>query len=456
VCGVALAAPASALGAGWVYTLNNDERRGQNAVLALEYDDSGRTSPINVRGFPTRGTGAGYIRNRSVGALAGDQQVILSPDRRFLFAVNQGSNTVAVFSVDQATGSLAHVAGSPFPSGGNAPISVGFNGRHAVVVNHGTRPPFAPAMMMPPAETALDRAIDSLVTDSAPPPPRPEAPMPDFGDPNYTSFEVSSEGGLRRIGSVPAVPGPTQAGIAPNGRNVFSTSFYTFLIPGDQEIQSLTLSPSGRLAEAGPPTGFPDDMTENLAMEPPPFLPPGIEHLAFGVAFHPTEQIVYILGAANQRVAIYRYDDAGALRYLGKVDHRGYAACWLVLTSDGRYMYSANTVTQDITVFRVSPNGERLSVVEVEKMPSTATVFNLAVDPDDNFLYAVGGHEDPDGPRPQEKQQPDGSFAPAPADGNFVEAFRIGSGGRLSPISTTALPLRSSQIPYGLAVLEQG
>jgi len=103
----------------------------------------------------------------------------------------------------------------------------------------------------------------------------------------------------------------------------------------------------------------------------------------------------------------------------------------------------------------VSPNGQQLSVVEVEKMPSTATVFNLAIDPDNRFLYAVGGHEDPDGPRPQEKQQPDGSFAPAPADGNFIEAFRIGSGGRLSPISTTALPVRSSQIPYGLAVLEQ-
>jgi hypothetical protein len=118
-------------------------------------------------------------------------------------------------------------------------------------------------------------------------------------------------------------------------------------------------------------------------------------------------------------------------------------------------MYTANTVTQDISVFRVSPNGRDLTLVEVEKMPSTATVFNLAVDPDDNYLYAVGGHEDPDGPRPQEQMQPDGTFTPAPADGNFIEAFRIGSGGRLRPISTTPLPVRSGNLPYGLAALEQ-
>jgi DNA-binding beta-propeller fold protein YncE len=427
VCAGVLAAPAPAFGSGWVYVETNNENR--NGVLALDYRDNGRTSPIRVREFSTRGRGAGYIRNQSVGALAGDQEVILSPNRRFLFAVNQGSDTIAVFRVNQRTGSLRHVPGSPFPSGGEAPISVGFNGRHLVVANHGTKPPFVPG------------------------------PNPDFGNPNFTSFSVSRQGRLRRIGSVPAVPGPSQAHIAPNGRNVFSTSFYSFLIPGDEgsrTIQSLTLSSSGRLSEApGSPTGFPPDMTTNLPMQPPPFLPPNIEKLAFGIATHPERPIVYILGPANNRVAIYRYSRAGRLTYLGKGEHPGYAACWVVLTSDGRYLYTANTVTQDISVFRVSGDGTQLTLLEVQKLPSTATVFNLAIDPRDRFLYAVGGHEDPDGPRPQEQQQPDGSFAPAPAPGNFIEAFRIGGSGRLNPISTTALPVRSDQLPYGLAVLEQ-
>ncbi len=428
VCAGLLTAPTSAFGAGWVYTESNNSERGQNSVLAVKYGNNGRTTPSEVREFLTRGAGGGYIRGQTTGALAGDQEVILSPDRRFLFAVNQGSNTIAVFRVNQRTGALRHVPGSPFGSGGNAPISVGFNGRHLVVANHGTKAPFSPG------------------------------PNPDFGDPNFTSFSVSSQGRLRRINSVPAVPGPSQAHIPPGGRNVLSTSFYAFLLPNgaDQTIQSLRLGSNGRLSEAaGSPTGFPDDMTTNLPMQPPPFLPPGIENLAFGIATHPTEPIAYILGPANNRVAIYRYNRAGALTYLGKAEHPGYAACWLVLTSDGRYMYSANTVTQDISVFRVSSNGTQLTLVEVEKMPSTATVFNLAIDADDKFLYAIGGHEDPDGPRPQEQMQSDGTFTPAPADGNFIEAFRIGSGGRLSSISTTPLPVKSSQLPYGLAALEQ-
>jgi DNA-binding beta-propeller fold protein YncE len=426
VCAGIVAAPAPAFGAGWVYVESNDDQRRQNSVLAVKYANNGRTSPTEVREFLTRGTGAGYIRNQSVGALAGDQEVILSPDRQFLFAVNQGSNSIAVFRVNHRTGSLRHVSGSPFPSGGNAPISVGFNGRHLVVANHGTEPPFVPG------------------------------PTASFGDPNFTSFAVSNRGRLRRVDSVPAVPGPSQAHIPPSGRNVFSTSFYAFLMPGDQEIQSLTLSRRGRLAEAaGSPTGFPDDMTTNLPMQPPPFLPPGIEHLAFGIATHPTQPIAYILGPANNRVAIYRYNRAGALTYLGKAEHPGYAACGVGLTSDGRYLYTANTVTQDISVFRVSRNGQQLALVEVQKLPSTATVFNLAIDPRDRYLYAVGGHEDPDGPRPQEQQQPDGSFSPAPADGNFVEAFRIQRNGQLRSIATTPLPVRSSQLPYGMAVLEQ-
>ena len=53
----------------------------------------------------------------------------ISPDKKFLFAVNQGSDTVAVFRIDTATGALEHVEGSPFPSGGRAPSTTGFNGR---------------------------------------------------------------------------------------------------------------------------------------------------------------------------------------------------------------------------------------------------------------------------------------------------------------------------------------
>ena len=252
-CTALLAAPGSAFARGWVYTESNDPTPGKNAVLALEYGPNGSTNPAHIREFRTKGTGAALIQPLSVGTLGGDQQVTLSADKKWLFAVNQGSNTIAVFRVNKATGKLTHVPGSPFPSGGKAPISIGYNGRFLVVANHGTIAPFMPG------------------------------PTADYGDPNFTSFRVSSQGRLTRIDSTPAGRGPTQALFSPSGRNVFSTSFYEFLFPENKTIQSLTLSASGSLGEApGSPLGLPADVTAGLPPTPP-FLPPGIEKLPFGI-----------------------------------------------------------------------------------------------------------------------------------------------------------------------------
>ena len=54
-------------------------------------------------------------------------------------------------------------------------------------------------------------------------------------------------------------------------------------------------------------------------------------------------------------MAIYSYDDAGQLTYVGKEANPGtFAACWVVLTSDGKYAYVANSASQDISVFGIS------------------------------------------------------------------------------------------------------
>jgi hypothetical protein len=50
-----------------------------------------------------------------------------------LFAVNSGSDTIAVFHI-QGNGALTPVEGSPFPSGGNDPVSLGLNGNTLFVV----------------------------------------------------------------------------------------------------------------------------------------------------------------------------------------------------------------------------------------------------------------------------------------------------------------------------------
>ncbi len=414
-------APAPAFASGWVYTESNNPTPGHNSVLALHYGGNGSLNPANIREYSTHGTGAPLVLGgKSTGTLAGDQEVQITPNHKWLFAVNQGSNSIAVFRVHASTGALSAVKGSPFPSGGVAPISVGYSNGRLVVANHGQIAPFDIMGTTPP------------------------------GPASFTSFTVSSAGRLRQVSSIPEPhAGLITAAIAPAGGNVFSSGFYS------QRINSLTLSSTGAIREAQAPIMFPASMTAGVML--PPFIPTALLPLPFGIATNPSpsKPYVYVLGPLNSRVAIYRYDRAGTLTFVGQADNPGsVAACWAVVSKDGRYMYVANSATQDISLFDVSGSGSGLTFVARFKMPSTGTVRELAFDPTDRYLYASGGHDDPDGPRPQGiGPAPAFVLSDVPADGNFVDAFRIGSGGRLTPISSTALPVAFSQLPYGLATL---
>lgn len=417
VCAGVLSAPAPALASGWVYTESNNPTPGQNSVLALQSGSGGTLSPVNVREYRTNGTGAPLIIGKSVGALSGDQEVTISPDKRWLFAVNQGSNTIAVFRVNKATGALSRVPGSPFSAGGLAPIAVGYSNGRIVVANHGQIPPFDPAGPTPP------------------------------GPASFTSFTVSKTGHLRLVSTIQAPhEGLIDAIMSPYGGQVFSSGFYSLKIHG------LTLSKQGVLTEApGSPTEFPASMNANVTL--PPFIPRSLIPLPFGIAVHPSKPYVYVVGPLNFRIAIYRYDAKGSLTFVGQVDNPGsVAACWAVVTRDGRYMYVSNSATQDISLFRVSPSGAVLTFVERVKTPSTGTVREMAFNASNRVLYVSAAHDDPDGPRPQGIHA-DGTIVDAPADGNFVDAFSIGAGGHLTAISSTPLPVRFSQLPYGLATL---
>ncbi len=417
VCAGVLSVPAPALATGWVYTESNNPTPGQNSVLALQSGPSGALSPVNVREYRTNGTGAPLIIGKSIGTLSADQEVQLSSDKRFLFAVNEGSNSIAVFRVNHATGALTKVGGSPFSSGGVAPISVGYSRGRLVVANHGQIAPFDPAGPTPPGPASL------------------------------VSFSVSTAGRLRAISTIQAPhEGLIDATLSPSGGQLVTTGFYS------QKIHGLGLSTRGVLTEApGSPTVFPASMNANVMV--PPFIPRVLIPTPFGVAFHPSKPYVYVIGPLNFRIAIYHYDAKGSLTFVGQVDNPGsVAACWGVVTRDGRYLYVANSATQDISLFRVSPNGAGLTFVERVKTPSTGTVREMAFNASNRVLYVSAAHDDPDGPRPQGIMA-NGTIVDAPADGNFVDAFAIGAGGHLRAISSTPLPVRLGLLPYGLATL---
>ncbi len=119
---------------GTVYTLSNGfAPEYKNSVLAYR-TNKGSLQPMRLREYSTGGTGVRDI-NLNL-AIDGEQEINYDEKRKLMYAVNTGSDTIAVFKV-ASDGTLSAVEGSPFPSKGIAPISTGVAGDTLLVVNKG-------------------------------------------------------------------------------------------------------------------------------------------------------------------------------------------------------------------------------------------------------------------------------------------------------------------------------
>lgn len=117
---------------GAVFTLTNSAVRG-NEVVAYERRQNGALRLLGT--FPTGGRGSGPAPTSSVfGApipatadgLGSQESLVLSPGRRFLFAVNAGSNSITCFRVNRdGPGPLLRNART-VDSGGTFPVSLTF------------------------------------------------------------------------------------------------------------------------------------------------------------------------------------------------------------------------------------------------------------------------------------------------------------------------------------------
>jgi hypothetical protein len=242
-----------------VYTESNDPRPGENAVLAFRRTPTGGLARIGR--FETGGTGQLNIP-KVIGPDDGDQQVMATPDGRFLFAVNQGSDSVTAFRI-RPDGTLARIG--VFASGGDQPVSIGIAGTRLYVANRGN------AAQGQPATTVSD----------------------------ITAFDIGPDGTLTPVaGSTITYPlgtFATQALVAPGGMLVFVNLGSLEGTADGNTVAPYQVLPDGRLALApGGPVG---------ASAAPTF--------QLGLAAHPTEPIVYAGLTADGRVAVYTYDSAG-------------------------------------------------------------------------------------------------------------------------------------------------
>jgi 6-phosphogluconolactonase (cycloisomerase 2 family) len=397
-----------------VYITSNNPNRGQNAVLAFSRDET--DGSLTLRGhFLTGGTGF-YNSNERLGPDDSDQELIIDSDRRLLFAVNSGSDSIAVFRI-RPDGSLTPVEGSPFPSGGVQPVSLGLSGNQLYVVNKGN---------VDPGQT----------------------PGPDAARPNYTGFRVAGNGHLSPIPhstiEVAAGADPTQALISPDGNLLFGSDLFAlpfppppgfppFLPPFASALESFRIKPNGRLVQ-GPNTPQP-------AQIPPPF-PPYI----LGLQVHPTERLLYVGFVAGNALGTYSYDETGAVSFLNAAPSTGMGICWIRVNDAGTVAYASNSTDDSISVYSLA---DPFNPVEIQTVPLkgpkqllgvpapvlfTTSPFQLSLDPSGKFLYVVN-HENSE----------NDSFP----DGNALHILQVASDGKLTETAASPVILPQSLVPAG-------
>jgi 6-phosphogluconolactonase (cycloisomerase 2 family) len=123
----------------------------------------------------------------------------------------------------------------------------------------------------------------------------------------------------------------------------------------------------------------------------------------------------------------YRLARSGGLTPIDNVASEQRATCWVVVTGNDRYAFMTNTLSQSVSRFRLSRSGALTLLGQTATGPGFPA--DEALSRNSRYLYVLvplGG----------------------PGGESHIDAYRVGPGGTLTPIGSTA-----SNLPPGVSGL---
>ncbi len=318
-----------------VYVVTN--LSGSNAVEAFTRDPAtGRLAHLGR--YETGGQG-----DHSVAAL---QSHALAGDRRFLYAVNPGSDSIAAFAV-QGDGSLRLLG--TVPSGARRPVSLALHNNLLYVANDGNIPPSAPEDQLPGS---------------------------------YAGFRVREDG---RLEPIPSSTIPLPRGESP-GEILFNHDGSRLIACrlGTSTIDSFHVGPDGVLSRGATLAG---------------------QQGAFGAGFsptHPAQFFVTLKGSlvlADTRppapgVASYALTDEAPRRISVVTDPSSLDPCWLAVAPDGRRLWASSFIPRSLTLYAIDDDG-RLAKLSAYIPADGPGSIDVAIDPAGRFLYQLRAFDVP-------------------------------------------------------------
>jgi 6-phosphogluconolactonase (cycloisomerase 2 family) len=266
---------------------------------------------------------------QGLGAGLGSQgAVTLSGDGRHVFVVNALSNSLSTFTLRGTQVMLSSV----IPSGGTQPVSVTEHEGIVYVLNAGS---------------------DNVV-----------------GFRNSNGQLAPLADGVRGL-SAASGTGPAQVGFGADGEVLVVTEKNTNRVTSFRVRADGTLGQPVATRSSGPtPFGFAFDRRDHLIVSE-----------AFG-------------GAADASAASsYRFDEhapAGAQLVSASVPTMQTAACWVVVTPNGKYAYTGNAGSSSLSAYRIARDGSiELAESVAGSTGANAGAADLAASADGRFVFAL-------------------------------------------------------------------
>jgi 6-phosphogluconolactonase len=309
---------------GGVFTQTNSS--SGNAIVAYARRADGSLSYL--ASYPTGGLGTA-----PASGLGSQGALVLTPNERFLFAVNAGSDQISGFSV--ATEGLTLV--TTVASGGQRPVSV-------AATNH--------------ILYALNNTSHTL-----------------------TGFRIGPKGSLTRVPSWTRALNPA----AGNAAQVQFTKDGRFLVVVERGIASNSLSAGFDV--------FPVNRDGSLGKR---VSSPSVGAAPFG--FDITRRGTIVVsepGGADNSATSYDIERDGSLRVVSaRVFANQGAPCWVVITKNGRFAYTANAASGSISGYGVDAHGSLTLLTPDGRTGVTGqgtTPLDMDVSRDSRFLYVIEG-----------------------------------------------------------------
>jgi 6-phosphogluconolactonase len=307
---------------GAVYTLSNDVASNEVIVFRRAADGSLQ----RAASYATSGKGSGD-------GLGSQGAIILSKDRRWLFAVNAGSNELSVF---RARGEALYLVDT-VPTGGVRPVSVTEHEGLVYVAHAGE------------------------------------------GRNDITGFAQRHDGTLAALSdstralSAPTV-GPAQVSFSPSGRAILVTEKMT------NKVDEFRVDPH---------TGTPGELMVHDSSGQTPF--------GFAITQRGQVIVSEAFGGADDASAVSSYQlggSTGLAALSASVPTTESAACWVVLATNDRFAYVSNTKSGSISAYSVTADG-RVELVGIDGRAADTGAgskpLDMAVSRNDRFLYVLEG-----------------------------------------------------------------